>query len=124
MRRVFIVQEQTKWNAKLKKSVPRFDTSLADDFGKVIILIDADLRSHQSGTAIAQLHDKLQDFNDDDYMVLTGNPMFIGLAVTIAADYNDGRINFLQWSKTEQAYMPIKVWDIFGDEKEEELNVG
>lgn len=124
MRQVFVVQEQTRWDRELKKSVPRVDISLAEPFGEITVLVDSDIRSHQYGKALAQLNEKLQDFCDDDYLVLTGNPMFIGLAVAVAADFNEGRINFLQWSKTEQAYMPMKVANIFGDEEGEEQNVG
>lgn len=123
MRRVFVVQEQIRWDQKLKKLIPRVDISLAEPFGEITVLVAADVRSHQHKKALAQLNEKLQGFCDDDYLVLTGNPMFIGLAVAVAADYNEGRINFLQWSRTEQAYMPLKVTNIF-EEEEEKQNVG
>ena len=124
MRRVFIIQEQTRWDTKLKKAVPRVDTSLAEDFGEIIVLIGPDTKSHHRQKVLDNLHSKLKNFHDEDYLVLTGNPLFIGLAVAVAADYNEGRVNFVQWSKSEQAYMPVKVTDIFVEEGEEEQNVG
>jgi N-acetyl-beta-hexosaminidase len=50
----------------------------------------------------------LRDFSDDDYLLLIGNPVFIGWATAIAAAYNEGRVNLLMWSGKEKGYREVK----------------
>ncbi len=54
---------------------------------------------------VEELHDKLENYTGSDYIILIGNPILIAAAVTIAAFWNDGCVNLLQWSNG--GYIPV-----------------
>lgn len=92
---VFIVQLTHYWDGAAL--VPR-DVSSAAQFGRLVHLLSPTASPFQPAQPIKELREKLLHFSDNDYLLLMGSPVFIGLAVGIAADYNDGRVKLLQWS--------------------------
>lgn len=58
---------------------------------------------------IRRLREKLRAFGDDDFLLLMGDPVAIGLATAVAAEVNQGRVQFLKWSKSAATYYPIVV---------------
>lgn len=65
-----------------------------------------------AGFITNQLKMKLDKFNDNDYLLLIGDPVAIGIAVAIAAHWNKGRVAMLKWDKQEKMYYPVKI-DIY-----------
>ena len=57
--------------------------------------------------AILKLRKKLKDFNDDDYLLLVGDPVAIGIATAVASSINRGTVNFLKWDRQEACYYPL-----------------
>ncbi len=57
-------------------------------------------------------YEKLIDFNDDDYLLLVGDPAAIGLCCAVAAAIN-GRFTVLKWDRQEMTYYPVS-FDIRG----------
>ena len=55
---------------------------------------------------LPELREKLQHFDDGDYLLLVGNPALIGVVVAVASEYN-GKIQMLQWHGREKRYIPI-----------------
>jgi len=49
------------------------------------------------------------NFNDDDYLLLIGDPSAIGIACAIAATNNRGQFKCLKWDKREYKYYPVEV---------------
>ena len=99
MGKVYVIQENSKFNIISAKRygelVPVFEE------GKQIMLSPA--------PAIKKLNYILKDFNDDDYLLLIGDPSIIGIACAMAASYNRGRFKCLKWDKREYKYYPIEV---------------
>jgi hypothetical protein len=56
---------------------------------------------------IGRLRRGLKNFSDADYLLLAGDPIAIGLAAMVAADFNNGRVKMLKWHKREQRYFEI-----------------
>ena len=87
MGKVYVIQENSKFNIISAKRygelVPVFEE------GKQIMLSPA--------PAIKKLNYILKDFNDDDYLLLIGDPAMIGLACTIASNVNMGRYKILKY---------------------------
>jgi hypothetical protein len=42
-----------------------------------------------------------------------GSPVLIGLAVAVAAEYNNGNVGMLQWSGEKRSYFPARAFDVF-----------
>ena len=91
MGKVYVIQENSKFNIISAKRygelVPVFEE------GKQIMLSPA--------PAIKKLNYILKDFNDDDYLLLMGDPSAIGIACAIAATQNRGKFKCLKWDRRE-----------------------
>src|SRR5689334_17698838 len=107
MPRVFVAQMPHRMNERSGALEPRFDLSTAERYGRVEFLLSPTARPFNPGPIVAELREKLSDYGDEDYLLLVGNPCIMGWACAIAADFNDGKVNILQWSGRDQAYTPI-----------------
>lgn len=120
MGRVFVVQEPMKWDKGTRSLISKFDIGPALEHGSIVHLLDFQASPFDPEPVIERLDHLLADFGDDDCLLLTGNPCFIGWAVAIAADVNGGRVRMLQWSGKDGRYLPIES-QIFEDEEYPEL---
>jgi hypothetical protein len=49
----------------------------------------------------------LKDFNDNDYLLLSGDPQIIFMVGAIIAKVNNGKAKSLKWDRQEQMYYPL-----------------
>ena len=108
MARVFVIQNphQADGDGGMK---PKYDLSKAKKYGDFVYLLSPGAKPFAPNErVIEELREKLSQFDDDDYLLLIGNPALIGFACAIAADFNDGRVSVLQWSTTRKDYVPIR----------------
>ena len=59
-----------------------------------------------TGPEVKRVQNKLIDFNDEDYLLLIGDPAAIGLCCAVAAASN-GSFKVLKWDKQEMSYYPV-----------------
>lgn len=106
---VYAVQKQMRFDHEKRELVPRF-TSIhkAERWGKLVYLLSPSAHPFNPELVLGDLHEKLMDFSDDDQLLLIGNPALLGMATTIAAHYNEGRVRFLQWSGRHGEYTEIR----------------
>jgi len=109
MSKVFVVQNQHRWDPAKGAFVPKFDLTSATKYGELVYLLTPTAAPFNSGPVINELRDKLAFFGDDDCLLLIGNPVLIGCAVAIASEVNNGRVRMLQWSGTDRRYVPVQV---------------
>jgi|TARA_R110000803_G_scaffold38675_4_gene83613 hypothetical protein len=82
----------------------------AERFGKLQLLLpEGSQLVLSSGPTVRKLNNKLKDFNDEDYLLLAGDPAVIGISCAIAADKNRGKFNCLKWDKMEHKYYPLEI---------------
>jgi hypothetical protein len=94
---VFVVQE-----------MPNHDIAAAMKFGELKVLLPATTQiAFSTAPTIRTLKRKLMEFSDKDFLLLTGDPVAIGLACSIASFYNGGRFKVLKWDRRERLYIPI-----------------
>lgn len=118
MPRVFIVQLTLKRDETTGTLAPRFDVSPAAKYGELVFLASSTDRPDRWETLIPKMEAKLESYTSADYLLLTGSPALIGIATAIAADANDGVVNFLQWDGRLNGYTPIHGVEIFPSESE------
>lgn len=102
--RVFVVQDSLrKQDGRL---VSKFDFKPAEKFGRVEFLFSSSQKPFDSATqaAVQVLTDRLASFSPDDYLLLIGSPVLIGLATAVAARYSPV-VRMLQWSTRD--YIPV-----------------
>lgn len=86
------------------------DLSDALEFGDLDILIPfGDQVALSAMPTLRRMERKLVRFTSDDYLVLSGDPVCIGIACALAALANNGRFKVLKWDRLEQKYYPIEV---------------
>ena len=82
----------------------------AEKFGDLkIVLPDNRQIVLSSGPLTFKLQHELKDFNDDDYLLLMGDPAIIALAGAVASDVNGGRFKILKWDRDEKKYYDIEI---------------
>lgn len=111
--RVFVVQNQHRWNRDKQAFEPKYDLDPARVFGDLTFLLSPTAAPFRPEPIVAELKEKLADFRDGDSLLLVGNPVLIGFAVAIAADANDGNVAVLQWSGKDQRYIRVEATDLF-----------
>jgi hypothetical protein len=130
MGRVFVVQQPMRKigqddidrglyrQESLGDFVPRFDLTPAAEHGEVILLLDSGAPVGIAATPmIHSFAEKMQGYCDDDCILPTGSPVAMSLAVTVAAQYNNGVVNTLVWDRRQRKYIkvttpPFEKWRI------------
>ena len=95
---VYVVQEVTGRNILSAKEFGELKLLLPE--GNQVVL--------SSQPTVNKLRRKLKDFCDDDYLLLMGDPVAMGIACAIASDVNRGRIQCLKWDRMEFKYYPVR----------------
>lgn len=66
--------------------------------------------------SITQLRANLQFARSIDYLLLIGDPVMIGLATAVMAEFTDGKFNILRWDRQEKIYIELAI-DLMYDRK-------
>lgn len=86
------------------------DLSDALAFGDLDILVPfGDQVSLSAMPTLRRMERKLVKFTSEDYLMLSGDPVCIGIACALAAAANNGRFKVLKWDRLDQKYYPIEV---------------
>lgn len=113
MSRVFVVQNQHRWDRDKQRFEPKFNLAPAEEFGELVYLLSPTAAPFRPEPIIDELKEKLADFGPGDHLLLVGNPVLLGFAVAIAADANDGDVSLLQWSGKDQRYIAVDASGLF-----------
>lgn len=118
MSRVFVVQQPTGRDQATGAIKPTMDLRPAAEYGdlRFILRDDENPFSNLEATAKEVLRVLVDDgFCPEDWLLLVGNPVLIGLVAATAAQVT-GSLKLLQWNRAKHAYMPVEVqlselWD-------------
>lgn len=96
---VYVIQEQQG-----KNLLP------ALKYGEIKVLLPTGMQVCFSAGQVTRIIDTaLSSFNDNDYLVLIGDPVAIAIAGAMAAKWNQGRVRMLKWDKQEKMYFPVSI---------------
>ncbi len=103
---VYVIQEIPGTQA----GNPKINIIGASEYGKFVFLLpEFSQIIFSPGPLIFKLRKALKDFNEGDYLLLTGDPAIIGVACSIVSDITNGKYNLLKWDKQERKYYPISI---------------
>ncbi len=85
----------------------------ASDFGYLVICLpnfgpDSQI-IFSSSPFVFKMQKNLRDFREQDYVLLTGDPVIIGISTAAVSDVTNGQFNMLKWDKREYRYYPLEV---------------
>ena len=87
-----------------------YNVRSAEKFGDLkIMLPDRKQMILASGPLTFELQKHLKDFNDNDYLLLIGDPAIIGLCCAIASDFNNGKFKVLKWERNDKRYYDLEI---------------
>ena len=80
-------------------------------FGSVSVVLPADfvVTDDSVNEMVDTVETALADFSDDDFLLLSGDPVVIGTCCAIAALNNNGRFGVLRWDRHGEHYIPVHV---------------
>ena len=106
MPNVYVIQEIPG----TKEGKPKINIIGASQYGKLNFLLpELSQIIFSPGPLIFKLREKLKNFSQKDYLLLTGDPAIIGVACSIVSDMTNGKFNLLKWDKQERKYYPIEI---------------
>ena len=86
------------------------DLTDAIQFGDLQILVPAKEQiAYSTQPTVRRIAKGLQKFDDDDYLLLSGDPAIIGVTCSIVSDMNNGKYKLLKWDRQEKTYYPIEI---------------
>lgn len=82
----------------------------AREFGEIhVMLTTADVKQGPSH-CVSVLSDKMSNFrNAQDYLILVGDPVFIGVAMIFANQMGEGDFQILKWDRESYKYVPVDI---------------
>ena len=103
---VYVIQEISG----SKAGAPKINIIGAQKYGNFkFVLPEFSQMIFSPGPLIFKLRKGLKDFNEKDYLLLTGDPAIIGVACSIVSDITGGKYKLLKWDKQERQYYPIEI---------------
>jgi hypothetical protein len=90
---------------------PRLDYSPAFKWGERMVAVfppGAGQITLSPQSALANARRVMQTMTREDFLVLVGDPVMIGLCVAVAAELV-GRVRMLRWDKRTLSYVPVEV---------------
>lgn len=79
-------------------------------FGDLEVLVPAlEQATLSAQPVVRRMLSKLVKFTDDDYLLLSGDPVAIATASALAAYHNMGRFKVLKWDRLTERYLPLQV---------------
>jgi hypothetical protein len=106
MSNVFVIQDIPG----TKVGTPKINIIGAREFGNLKVLLPENSQIILSPAYVIQtLKQKLKDYTESDYLLLTGDPAIIGVACSIVSDITNGKYNLLKWDKQERKYYPVEI---------------
>ena len=89
---------------------PKFNIMGALKYGKLKVLLKENTQIVLSpGPIVFELRRLLKNYTSKDYLLLSGDPSVIGIAVAIVSDINNGKFNLLKWDRQEKVYYPLEI---------------
>ena len=99
MARVFITQEMHGRNF-----LP------ARHYGTLVAVLPDNAQIVISATPILRkIQRTLNDYSTEDYLLLTGAPIIMGLCMMVASEKTNGILRMLKWEKREKDYYEVTV---------------
>lgn len=96
---VYVVQDDGKKNLLPAMKFGRLET----------LITGSDAQLYNTAPLTKALRAKLRYIRPDDFLLLVGDPVAIGIAAAIASEYTGGKLTFLKWDRQERMYYPLQV---------------
>lgn len=108
---VYVVQDVKRISHRTGELESKYDLTRARRFGELVYLIDGQVRSYSQSSvsdAVARVSGGLANFKQEDYLLLVGDPVLIGVACGVAMRATS-QLKLLQWDKRRFDYEMVEI---------------
>jgi hexokinase len=95
---VYVVQEVTKFNI-----------SGAQKYGELKVVLPPGNMSFSTDATYKKAAENLRTFKKEDYLLLIGDPIAMGICFSIALALSKGNLKLLKWDKQTMSYLSLSV---------------
>ena len=89
---------------------PYISVLSANEYGKIVTLFESGTQiMFSTQPAIRKLKRKLRNFNDEDHLLMMGDPAAMGIACCVASEMNRGKFKILKWDKMQKRYYSVQI---------------
>lgn len=88
---------------------PRDSLTEASVYGDLEVLHRGNKVGMDTANIVQRFKHALRNFNDDDFILLVGDPVLIGLATAVAMKSNRGKANVLKWNRETRSYLKVEI---------------
>ncbi len=86
----------------------------AMSFGELEVLMPSGAQVIlDAGPTLDTINRKLQKMRKEDYLLLSGDPIIIGLSIAVGFLLMDGKLTVLKWDRQQKKYYKVKI-DFYG----------
>ena len=94
------------------QNVPTLNLNPAKRFGELQYVLPQGDMSRNLSKTIADIKVALARFEPGDYLLPIGDPLIIGLTLTVAIRYAKGPLKVLRWDRYERDYSVVTIEEI------------
>jgi hypothetical protein len=109
MAKVYVPHMPHKFDQSMQIHIPNVDTTQANKFGEVIILVDRNVPNTALMPIVEALKERLADFTEDDYLLPLGDPALTAAAAGIVLRKTGGRLKLLKWDRWAKDYVVVEM---------------
>ena len=94
----------------ITQAVTGRDFNPARQFGELVTLTPHTSQVVLTAEPMVELlKNKLRDIRPTDYILLSGDPVIIGLALAVALQFTNGKLKLLKWDRRLASYQEVDI---------------
>jgi hypothetical protein len=107
--RVFVPQMPSRYDTDLRMWVPTVNLAPASKHGDVIVMLPPQANRLHTAPLIQIIKDRMEDCNEQDFIVAVGDPSLIAAAACIATRRTGGLLRMLKWDRQTSDYLITEI---------------
>lgn len=111
MPKVYIVQEPnrvTVVDGVVTNVIPTYNYDPAKVYGELVYCMRHGNARFSARQTVLELRHALRNFTVDDFILPTGDPGVIGMAIALAAKQTLGKVKVLRWMRKDKDYLVME----------------
>jgi len=108
-KKVFVPQVPSRYDSDIGRWVPTVNLDPAKAFGELDVLLPPEAGRMPADELAGILQGALAKITERDWLLATGDPAVMAIAMTIAARNLNGLLRILRWDKRSRTYEALEV---------------